>query len=63
MTLCIYTDNEINTDIKIPAFLFTIPSGLSFLCLISLMVYTLVKLLFNKENMDTYKHLSTYTRV
>ena len=36
------TNNE-NNDIIIPALLFTIPCGLSFLCLISLMVYTLVK--------------------
>ena len=33
------TDNENNFDILIPTFLLTIPCGLSFLCLISLMVY------------------------
>ena len=33
-------------DINIPALLFTIPCGLSISCLISLMVYTLVKPLF-----------------
>ena len=43
------TDNENNIDIIIPALLFTIPSGLSFLCLISLMVYTSVKPLINKK--------------
>ena len=43
------TINENNTDIIIPAFLLTIPCGLSFLCLISFMVYTLVKPLFNKK--------------
>ena len=43
------TDNENNIDIIIPAFLFTIPCGLSFLCLISLIVYTLVKPLFNNK--------------
>ena len=49
MTLCNCTDNENNIDIIIPALLFTIPCGLSFLCLISLMVYTLVKPLINKK--------------
>ena len=43
------TDSEYNIDIIIPALLFTIPCGLSFLCLISLMVYTLIKPLFNKK--------------
>ena len=43
------TDNENNIDIIIPALVFTIPSGISFLCLISLMVYTLVKPLINKK--------------
>ena len=41
------TDNEKDIDIIIPALLFTIPCGLPFLCLLSLMVYTLVKPLFN----------------
>ena len=41
--------NDCNIDIIIPALLFTIPCGLSFLCLISLMVYTLIKPLFNKN--------------
>ena len=43
------TNNENSIDIIIPALLFTIPCGLSFLCLMSLMVYTLIKLLFNKK--------------
>ena len=43
------TNNEKDIVIIIPALLFTIPSGLSFLCLISLMVYTLIKPLFNKK--------------
>ena len=43
------TDSEINIDISIPAILLTIPCGLSFLCLISLIVYTLIKPLFNKK--------------
>ena len=42
--------NNCNIDIIIPALLFTIPCGLSFLCLISLMVYTLIKPLFNKKS-------------
>ena len=41
------TMKEKSIDIFIPALLFTIPRGLSFLCLISLMVYTLIKRLFN----------------
>ena len=49
MTLCNYTDNESNIDIIIPALLFTIPCGLSFLCLISIMVYTLVGPLIRKK--------------
>ena len=43
------TNNDNNIDILIPALLFTIPCGLSFLCLISIMVYTLIKPLFNKK--------------
>ena len=41
--------NNCIIDIIIPALLFTIPCGLSFLCLISLMVYTLIKTLLNKK--------------
>ena len=43
------TDNENNIDIFIPALIFTIPCGLSFLCLISLMVYTLIKPLIKNK--------------
>ena len=43
------TNNENNIDISIPALLITIPCVLSFLCLISLMVYTLIKTLLNKN--------------
>ena len=47
---CNCTDSEYNIDIIIPALLlFTIPCGLSFLCLISLMIYTLIKPLLNKK--------------
>ena len=49
MTLSNCKNNENNIDIIIPALLFTIPCGLSFLCLISLMVYTLIKPLFNNK--------------
>ena len=41
------TDKENNFDIIIPALLFITPCGISFLCLISIMVYTLVKPLIN----------------
>ena len=40
---------ENNIDIIIPTLILTIPCGLSFLCLISLMVYTLIKHLFNNK--------------
>ena len=43
------TDSEYKIDIVIPALLFTNPCGLSFLCLISLMVYTIIKPLFKKK--------------
>ena len=49
MTLCNCTNNENDIDIIIPALSFTIPCGLSFLCLISLMLYTLIKPLFNSK--------------
>ena len=45
------TTNENSIDIVIPALLFTIPCGLSFLCLLSFMVYTLIKPLFNKNKL------------
>ena len=43
------TNNEYNIDIIIQVLLFTIPCGLSFLCLISIMTYTLIKPLFNNK--------------
>ena len=49
ISICNCTNNEIDIDIIIPALLFTIPCGLSFICLMSLMVCTLVKHLFNKK--------------
>ena len=49
MTLSNCTLNENDSDINIPTLLFTIPCGLSFLCLMSLMVYSLIKPLFNNK--------------
>ena len=43
------TNSDNNFDIIIPTLLLTIPCGLSFLCLMSLMVYTLIKPLFNNK--------------
>ena len=43
------TDNESNIDIVIPALLFVIPCRLSIFCLMSLMVYTLIKPLTNNK--------------
>ena len=43
------TDNENDNDIIIPTLLKTVPCGLSVLCLLSLMVYTLIKPLFNNK--------------
>ena len=42
------TDNEFNIDTIIPTFL-TISCGLSFFCLMSLMVYTLIKPLISNK--------------
>ena len=44
---CTITEN--NIDENIPTLLLTIPCGLSFLCLMSLMVHTLNKPLFNNK--------------
>ena len=49
MTVSNCTNNENNIDTIIPTLLFTIPCGLSFLCLMSLMVYTLIEPLMNKR--------------
>ena len=46
-TLSNCTNNEHDFDIFMPTFLLTIPCGLSFLCLMSLMVYTIIKPLSN----------------
>ena len=44
------TDSEFFIDIFTPSLIFTIPFGLSFLCLMILMLYTLIRPLFNKKN-------------
>ena len=46
---CTNNDNENNIEIIIPL-ITIIPCGLSLICLISLMVYTLIKPLFNKKS-------------
>ena len=43
------TNNENNIDIIIPTLLLRIPCGLSFSFLMRLMVYTLIKPLFNNK--------------
>ena len=49
MTLsnCIFKENDF--DINVPTIFLTIPFDLSFLCLMSLMVYTLIKTLLGKK--------------
>ena len=47
-------DNEFFIDIILPTLFFTIPCCLSFLCLLSLMVYTLIKSLINKCFRNNY---------
>ena len=51
MTLSNCTNNENNLEIMIPLFTL-IPCGISFICLISLMVYTLIKHLLNNKKME-----------
>ena len=43
------TNNEYDINLTIPLIFFTIPCILSFLCLISFMIYTLIKPLLNKK--------------
>ena len=51
LTLCNCTSTDNNIEIIIP--LFTInPCGILLICLISLMVYTLIKLLIRKKNIS-----------
>ena len=46
---CVCTIKENNIYIFIPVILYTIPCGLSFLYLKSLMMYTLIKPFFNNK--------------
>ena len=48
------TNNEDNFDVIIPTLLLTIPCGQSFLCLMSMMVYTLIKPLFNNKEREAF---------
>ena len=43
-----FTKNDISIEIRIPL-ITTIPCGMSLMCLISLMVYLLIKPLFDKK--------------
>ena len=62
MLLSNCTKSENNIDIIIPYLLLTLPCGLSFLCLMRWMVYTLIKPLFNKE-IYVYKGRKFYTQI
>ena len=48
-TLCNCTNMEYDIILTMPLLLFTIPCIISFLCLISITVYTLIKPLINKK--------------
>ena len=48
LTLSNFTNNKNLSDMFIPALLLTTPCGLSFLCMLSLMIDLLFKPLFNK---------------
>ena len=52
MTFSNCTNNQNNIDIILPTLFVTIPRGLSFYCLLSLMVKTLIKPLFIKKMME-----------
>ena len=41
-------------DISITTLLITIPCGISFSCLMSFMVYTLIKILFNNKSWKSF---------
>ena len=46
------TRNESNIDIFIASLLLTLPCGLSFLCLMSLVVFTIIKPFFNIKKLE-----------
>ena len=52
MTQTNCTNNENNNDTIISSLILTVPCGLSFLCTLSLMVFTLIKPLFNNKKSD-----------
>ena len=54
ITFTICTNNENFIGIIIPALLLTISCGLSFLCLLSWMVYTLIKPLIKNQRWRTF---------
>ena len=49
MTISNCVVNESDTDVFLPSLLLTITCGLSLLCMLSLMVYTKIKPLFNNK--------------
>ena len=49
LTISNRTNNGNNIDIIIPTLLLLIPSGLSFVCLMGLRIYTLIKPLSNNK--------------
>ena len=53
-TLSNCTDSENNIDIIIQSLLLILPCALSFLCLLSLMVYTIIQPLFNDKSWEKY---------
>ena len=55
ITLINCTNFDDIIDMFIPTILLTIPCGLSFFCLMSLMVYTFIEALFNNKKRE--KHL------
>ena len=57
MTQTNCTNNENNTDTIRLTLILTIPCGLLFLCLMSLMVYTLIKPLLNKRWRNFYAQI------
>ena len=57
------TNKENNFDGIMPTLLLTIPCGLSFLYLMSLMVYTLIKLLFNINSKTSFCTQLTHSDV
>ena len=53
------TNNDTNIEIIIPL-ITIIPCGMSLICLISLMVYTLIKPLFNKKTTLKWRNFYTH---